>query len=75
MKAIEKFWQTEEAKQITPEQRPFIEPLFNYFIQAYNQGVDDSMELVRKYGEIKQVIATEEFKLLLEFLEKSKETL
>lgn len=73
MKLMDGFWASEQGKTITLEQRPQVEMLLKHFGNCYNQGVDACLELVRKYGEVKQLMDTKDFLLLLEFLEKIKE--
>lgn len=72
MNILEKFLETPEGRAIPPDGRPQVERLFGMFISLTNAAVDDCADLVRKWGEVKQLTNTEDFCLLLEFIEKVK---
>lgn len=72
MNILEKFLETPAGKAIPPDGRPAVERLFEMFTSLTNAAVDDCLDLVRKWGEVKQLTNTEDFRLLLEYIEKVK---
>ena len=73
MKPIEAFLATEFGQKLTPEQRPIAEKVFDGMSMIHNDTVDSCIDLVRKWGQVKQLENTDDFKLLIEFLGKLKD--
>lgn len=73
MKPLEAFLLTDFGKRLSPEQLPIAKKVFEGISQIHDQTVDSCIELVRKWGAVKQLTDTWDYKLLLEYLEKLKD--
>ena len=71
MTTLEELLAIPEMAALAKEQRPVVEHLFKLFIQASNTGVESCIDLVEKWGAVKQLTNTEDFKLLLEYMRKN----
>jgi len=72
MTTLEELLQMPEMALIAKDHRPLVQKLLEMLITGSNTGIDGCIDLVRKWGEVKQITGQEDFKLLLEFMEKSK---
>lgn len=72
-KPMEAFLKTEFGQKITTEQKTIVEKVFAGMSEIHNDTVDDCIDLVLKWGVVKQLDQTEDFKMLIEFLGKLKD--
>ena len=73
MKAMEAFLASDAGKNFTPEQKVIAEKVMVGMGEIHNGAVDGCIDLVQKWGVVKQLDQTDDFKLLVEFLGKLKD--